>query len=81
MHSVIDFGNINLRAHTFKIKAELRVAFVMQLKHVYFIINKTWILQKRSISLMGKHAILISCIVIPVFTGESKPPALCPEGP
>lgn len=34
MRSVIDFGNINLRAHTFKIKAELRVAFVMQLKHV-----------------------------------------------
>lgn len=80
MHSVIDFGNINLRAHTFKIKAELRVPFVMQLKHVYFIINKTWILQKQSISLMGKHAILIR-FCNPCFTGESKPPALCPEGP
>lgn len=34
MHLVIDFGNVNLRAHTFKIKAELRVAFVLQLKYV-----------------------------------------------
>ena len=34
MHSVIDVGNVNLRALTFKIKAELRVAFVLQLKHV-----------------------------------------------